>query len=501
MGSDVAAGTRSGLRRELGRFDTVCLLITAIVGIDLIGSMANGGGQSLVWLAVVGLLFFLPAALVISELAAAWPAEGGPYVWTRLAFGRLVGGVSSLCISLEVAVWVGGSLAIAGVTVVDEFLVPLTGVWRYAFGLAFVSAVIAVALLPLGRAKWITSAGAVIQLALLAFFTATVAVYAAEHGLGGLGRADLAPGWSGLIVIAPILVYGFIGFELPSRAAGELRDPKRDVPAAIARAGTLTVVLYGLPTLAILLVLPKEQITSLSGFVDALKSVFTVYGGHLEADGRPVLTGAGAVLGTAAAVAFVLILLARGVAWIMSSARSQAIACLDGLGPRFGVFSRRTGAPAAIVLGSGAVAAATSAAAFAVAGNDGDRYFSVVLTLSIALLALGNLPVFPAVVRLRKTHPHVDRPFRIPGGTAGVYLASALTSGWCLLAAVAVLVPGLGAADPDAALPAGFDRDRLTFTLSVLAPLVLLCTAALAVGLSGRRRRVRLPAAAVGLAE
>jgi amino acid transporter len=141
----------------------------------------------------------------------------------------------------------------------------------------------------------------VAQLVLLAFFTATVAVYASEHGLGGFGPADLTPGWSGLIVIAPILVYGFIGFELPSRAAGELRDPRRDVPAAIARAGTLTVVLYALPTLAILLVLPKERITSLSGFVDALKSVFTVYGGHLEPDGRPALTGAGAVLGAAAA--------------------------------------------------------------------------------------------------------------------------------------------------------------------------------------------------------
>jgi hypothetical protein len=64
---------------------------------------------------------------------------------------------------------------------------------------------------------------------------------------------------------------------------------------------------------------------------------------------------------------------------------------------------------------------------------------------------------------------------------------------------VAVLVPGLGAADPDAALPPGFDRDRLTFVLGVLAPLILLFAAALAVGLGSRRRRARLPVAAVGL--
>jgi len=59
----------------------------------------------------------------------------------------------------------------------------------------------------------------------------------------------------------------------------------------------------------------------------------------------------------------------------------------------------------AATLAGGLVATATTVAAFAVAGNDNSRYFSVALTLSIALLALANLLVFPALVRLRRTHP------------------------------------------------------------------------------------------------
>ena len=74
---------RSNLRRDLGRLDTVCLLIAAVVVIDTLGAVANGGPQSLTWLLVISLTFFVPAGLVISELGSAFPQEGGSYVWTR----------------------------------------------------------------------------------------------------------------------------------------------------------------------------------------------------------------------------------------------------------------------------------------------------------------------------------------------------------------------------------------------------------------------------------
>jgi hypothetical protein len=70
---------RSKLRRELGRLDAVCLLIAAIVVLDTLGAVARGGAQTLTWLAVVAALFFVPAGLVIAELGAAFPNQGGPY--------------------------------------------------------------------------------------------------------------------------------------------------------------------------------------------------------------------------------------------------------------------------------------------------------------------------------------------------------------------------------------------------------------------------------------
>jgi arginine decarboxylase len=286
---------------------------------------------------------------------------------------------------------------------------------------------------PLGRRRH--------QVALLVFFTATVVAYAADHGVHAPTIGHLAPDWAVFALVAPVLVYNFLGFELPSAAGEELRDPARDVPA--------------------------ERLTGLTGFIDALAEVFVVYG-----------RWAGPVA-LAAALAFVWILVANGLAWVMASSRTQAAASLDGVDPAaLGRVSARTGTPVAATLAGGLVATATTLAAFAVSGDDNDRYFSAVLTLAISLLALANLVVFPAVVRLRRTHPDRPRAFRVPGGVAGVLAASALATGWSAVALAAALWPALGTAHPDVHLPDGFAGQRLTFTLTELVPLAAVVMAA-----------------------
>jgi amino acid transporter len=480
----------SKLRRELGRLDTVCMLIAAVVVIDTLGAVASGGAQALTWLVVVALTFFVPAGLVISELGAAFPEEGGSYVWTRLAFGRLCGALTAFLYWIESPIWLGGSLTITAVTVFGEFFAPLEGIWLYAFALGFIWTAIAVAIAPLSKGKRVPASGAAAQVLLLTFFTATVGIYALEHGVHGFGVGHFSPTWAAFVAVAPVLFYNLIGFELPSAAAGEMRNPQRDVPASIGRAGALTFVLYSVPIIAILAVLPAGRITSLTGFIDAMKSVFTVYGGHVSTDGAVVLSGGGQVLGGLAAAGFIWILLTNGLTWVMGTSRSQAVACLDGAGPHsLGRFSRRLGTPVLMCLVSGGVATTTMAAAFAISGGSGERYFSVVLSLSIVLLALSNLAVFPALVKLRRSHPDVVRPFRVPGGAAGAWLCSALATGWALFAILAALWPGLGTPNPDAALPDGFAGDRLGFVLAELVPLAALLAAALVFVCLGRRSK------------
>ena len=140
-----------------------------------------------------------------------------------------------------------------------------------------------------------------------------------------------------------------------------MKDAQKDVPVTIRRAWLVAILAYGLPILAILLVIPKAQITGLGGFIDAIKTVFTVFGGHIDtaADGTvtPALTGFGSFMGDMAAIGFILALLSSGATWIMGADRSQAVAAYDGAGPRIlGKFSGRYGTPIAVNYMSGIMA-------------------------------------------------------------------------------------------------------------------------------------------------
>lgn len=449
-----AAGSR--LRRELGRFDTVFFLISAMVAVDTIGAIAIGGGEVFTWLVVLFATFFIPSALVTAELGAALPVEGGLYVWVRLAFGRFAGTLTSMLYWAGTPLWIGGSVAV--VAHVGRRAVLRRPVARRSllFGAAFVALATAGAVIPLRIGKWLPTSGAIGQIVLLSFFTATVAAYGVEHGFRGIAVGDLTPTHGVFIAVVPVLLYSFVGVELPSTAGEEMRDPRRDIPVAIAHAGVAQALMYGVPILAVLLVLPAEAVTSLHGLIDALQTSLTVYGGSVDPGGAVHLSGLAVVIGWCVAALFVWVLVASASAWIMGGGRAQAAACRDGGGPAFlGAISARTGVPVTMGLVTGVSSLLAMAAALAVVGDDAQKYLSAALTVSITLVVLAYLLIFPAFLALRLRRPDLQRPFVAPGGRLGAWVVTALSAGWSLVAAVCLLWPGLGTARPDASLAAG----------------------------------------------
>ena len=465
---------KSKLRRELGRLDTILFLMSAMVVVDTIGAIAIGRAQAFTWLVVLFVTFFIPSALASAELGAALPDEGGAYVWVRTAFGRWAGSLTSLLYWAGTPMWLGGSVTIVAITVVERSSTPMGVAGKLAFGSVFVGVATLGAVIPLRYGKWIPSSGAIGQIVLLGVFTASVVAFGFAHGIHGVAIGDFVPNASTFIAVVPILLYSFVGIELPSTAGEEMVDPRRDIPAAIFRAGIAQALLYGIPILAVLVVLPADRITSLHGLIDAMRTVFTVYGGHVDPDGAVVLTGMGAVLSGLMSALFVWVLVASGSAWIMGAGRAQAAACIDGAGPAvLGRVNERTGVPVVMGVVSGVVSFLAMATYVLLTGGNGQRYFSASLTVSIALIVIAYLLIFPSFLRLRRTHPDLPRPFRVPGGIAAATLVTVAATGWSLLAAVNLLWPGVGTADPDAALPAGFAGDRLTFELMVFVPLIV----------------------------
>ena len=449
---------KTKLQKHFGRFDMFFFLVCTLVGLDTIGAVANKGAQGFTWLIFLVPVFFFPYALLTSELGSTFTEEGGPYVWTRLALGRFVGGVNAIIYWISNPIWLGGSLCITAVATFDSFFVNL-GNWKYVFGILFIWISVWSAILSFGIGKWLPTIGAWGRMLVLGFFTLTVVIYAIEHGVHGVHGGSFKPTYVAFIALVPVLFFNYVGFELPNAAGDEMKNPQKDVPFTVIRSAVMAVILYGVPILSILLVLPLSQVTSLGGFIDAAKTVFTVYGGHVGGSppGTVVLTGAGKALGDLAAIGFIFALMSSGATWIMGADRAQAVACYDGGGPRIlGRFSKRYGTPIAVNALSGIIASLFMILAFLLTSGSTAKYFSAALGLAISTTTISYLAIFPALYLLRRKLPDVHRPYRVPWGNGGALLLSALTFGWAALATAALLWPGLGQSDPDSQLPSGF---------------------------------------------
>jgi len=491
---------KTKLQKHFGRFDMFFFLVCTLVGLDTIGAVAHNGAQGFTWLIFLGIVFFFPYALLTSELGSTFTEEGGPYVWTKLALGRFIAGVNAIIYWLSNPIWLGGSLCITAVATVNAFFFNL-GNWEYVFGLAFIWISVWSAILSFGIGKWLPTIGAWARMLVLGFFTLTVIIYATEHGVHGVTGGDFKPTYAAFIALVPVLFFNYVGFELPNAAGDEMKNPQKDVPFTVIRSAVMAVILYGVPILSILLVLPLKQVTSLGGFLDAMKTVFTVYGGHVGSNppDTVVLSGAGKVLGDLAAIGFIFALMSSGATWIMGADRAQAVACYDGAGPRIlGRFSRRYGTPVAVNALSGIISSLFMILAFLLTSGSTAKYFSAALGLAISTTTISYLAIFPALYLLRRKLPNVHRPYRAPWGNGGALLLSCLTFFWSALATAALLWPGLGQSNPDAALPSGFEGERWQYEASQLIPLacfILLGVVFYWLGAPTRRKEVTVPLA------
>jgi amino acid transporter len=143
--------------------------------------------------------------------------------------------------------------------------------------------------------------------------------------------------------------------------------------------------------------------------------------------------------------------------------------------------------------------------AYALTSGDANRYFSAVLDLSISTTTISYLFVFPAVIKLRYSHPNAPRAYRIPGGNAGAWICGGLTTFWALLASIVLLWPGLGtgwfgtSGNPDDALIGlYFKGQRLQYEISQFVPLLVFIAVGVVFYVLGSETREEVAGASLG---
>jgi glutamate:GABA antiporter len=142
---------------------------------------------------------------------------------------------------------------------------------------------------------------------------------------------------------------------------------------------------------------------------------------------------------------------------------------------------------------SGLIASAFVCFAFLITHGSLANFFSVMIALVISTTSVSYVLVFPALIALRRKYPAAPRPYRVPGGTAGAWIAVGITELFVIVTAITLLWPGAINAwfGESYSIESSWGVSRVFFesvTLGAFGVMIALGVVFWAVGSIGRRR-------------
>src|SRR5947208_8096321 len=364
-----------------------------------------GPGLGLLILALVPLIWSVPEALIVGELASMLPQEGGYYRWVDRAFGRFWafqnGWLTWMYSLVDMAIY-----PVLFNQYLRYFIPGLDGRLEWLISLAMI-----------WSATWINIRGSVNVtrvsiiagcFIMLGFVVLSVATtprithipwqpFASKH----------AHGLGGLAVGISIALWNYIGWDNPSTAQGEVKNPSRTYPRALAFALPLVTIGYFVPLLTTLGASDWTTWTE-GGWPQIAVSAAGTPGRWIA-----IWIGLGGMISA----------LALFNALLLGYSRIPFVLANDGLLPRPLAKLDVRGPPRTAVIVS-----AVFYSLFALVS------FSKLVVADVLLYSLALFLEFGALVRLRKTELSLRGAFRIPLGRTGVpgldTLPMSVRAGW-----------------------------------------------------------------------
>jgi APA family basic amino acid/polyamine antiporter len=404
---------KPSLVRGLGLLDSVLLLVSGIIGSsifltakDIAGPLPQPALFLLVW--VLGALISLCACFAFAELGSMFPDSGGQYIYLREAYGDLV---AFLYGWMLFAVANGGSIAalsVASAAYVGE-VVPFVSQQHVSFSLfgiavtrAHLLGLVLIAILTFVNVvglRW----GALLQnVSTWTKFTAMAAFVGLGFAMGkghwsnfqangiplsiGLGPAKLISALGvGLIAV----FWAYDGWVYITWVAGEVKEPRRNVPRAMVLGVLAVAVIYIAMNLTYVYALPLNEI----------------------AQHETIAHAAAAVLFSARAAVWLSLMIAiscfsAAATCTLSGARVYLAMAQDGVFfKRMAVIHPKWRTPAFSLIGQGIWAGALT-----LSGRYDQLYtyviYGMVLSYTLTVIAL---------FWLRWKRPDIPRPYRCTG--------------------------------------------------------------------------------------
>jgi APA family basic amino acid/polyamine antiporter len=400
-----------GMHRALTAVDLTLLGIGAIIGTGIFvltgHAAATQTGPAVVLSFIVAGTACAFAALSYAELAASVGGCGSAYGYSYAAFGELIAWIIAWDLILEYGVsvaavangWSGyfnNALTAAGIGLPDQFTKG-----PFAGGVINLPAIIVIMFLMLllivgvKETARINAAAVMIKLIAVAIFVA-VAVFNVHPEnwspfvpFGWFGHdAEGKP--VGVLAGASLVFFAYVGFDAVSTAVEEAREPQRDVPIGILAALAFCTVIYIVVSALMTGIVPYTALNVPSPASQALLLI-----GHNTAAG---FVAAGVVFG----LTTVMLVLYYALTRIITGVSRDGL-----LPPYFSVVNERTKTPVRTTVLTGLVMAIMAGL--------------IPLGVLAELVNIGTLAAFVlvcgGVIVLRRSHPDLPRPFKMPFGT------------------------------------------------------------------------------------
>jgi len=403
------------LRRDVSRWEIVGLSMNDVIGSGvylLPAAAAALLGPASLWAVLLAGLAVLLLVLCFAEAGSHFDEPGSAYVYTREAFGDFVG--------FEVGwmTWLARVASVASLS--NGFALALTFLWPGATdGLARALVIT----LPLIFFMWINVVGVRHGARLAVGLTIAKVLPLIFLIVVGLPAVDWSlvfpvpvPDTSGLGEAAILLLFAYAGFENTAAAAGEFKNPKRDVPFALVTMIIAITLLYTL-----------VQLVALGTLPDLAERV----------DGAPLADSAMLVVG-----AWAGLLMTVGAAisiegnvgnTMLAGPRYLYALAVDGYGPR--LFARvhpKYGTPAWAIVAQGVLAGA-----LALSGS-----FVQLAMLSIVARLATYMGTAAALPVLRRRFGRGEHAIVLPGGATIPVLALLLCLAFLASATLNNLIAG-----------------------------------------------------------
>ncbi|MCA1650513.1 MAG: APC family permease, partial [Acidobacteria bacterium] len=253
--SGAAAAPVPALRRELGRWDLTAIGVNQVIGgavFALPASLAAAAGAWSPWMvAAVGVASML-IALSFAEVASRFEGTGGPYLYTRAAFGRFA--------AFEVGWLLWFTRAASWASVINILAASLGFYWpivtaggpRAVLMSTIIVAIAAINIRGIRQSSLVVNALTVGKLLPLIVFIAVGLFFVDPARLS----APVAVSLRDLSATGLLLIFAFGGYEVVPVVAGETRDPRRTVPFALIMTILIVTVVMTLAQIVALGTLP-----------------------------------------------------------------------------------------------------------------------------------------------------------------------------------------------------------------------------------------------------